>query len=227
MVYGAQCWKLCGDGHCCHFSRYRPPGDDAVQEFPLFDGEFEYMQRHDLLSQYQQFEPQLWHIELDIGDYEFTTLRIQANGACPCDHQRRTTVCRLYPLLPQFELGKGLCGIDSRFTIYEEAEVLGKLPRACQISQLSFADMEKFLRMAAAIYAAPRCLFSVMAYAIHKQHVVARLASDMVFSRRRVHHSLYALEQQGTLLDKDTLREELNALGKTFSEYFGADFTLS
>lgn len=227
MVYGVECWKLCGDGHCCHFSRYRPAGDGSIQEFPLFDGEYEYMQRHDLLSQYQHVEAQLWQIELDVGSYEFTTLRIQANGTCPCDHSRRTTVCRLYPLLPQFDLGQGLCGIDTRFTIYEEAEVLGKLPRACQISDVTFTDMQKFLRMAGAIYAAPRFLFSVMAYSLHKRHVVARLVSDMAFSRRTVHHSLYNLEQQGALLDRETLREELNELGHDFKDHFGQGFTLS
>ena len=227
MVYGAQCWKLCGDGHCCHFSRYRRADESPVQEFPLFDGEYDFMASRGLLSQYASYDSHIWDVDLSVGQYRFQTLRVPTLGSCPCEHSLRPTVCRLYPLLPKFELGKGVTAFDDCFTMYEEAEKLAGIPRACQIRSVNTTEINKLMRIASALYEAPRCLFSVMAYALQKKHVLARVVSHMAFQGQPVHRALFELEQSENLIDKDTLSDELDALAGDFAAYFGPAFSLS
>ena len=51
LVYAPDCWKLCGDAHCCNFMRYKSKmsilGKNLFQELPLLPGEFEFLRRAD------------------------------------------------------------------------------------------------------------------------------------------------------------------------------------
>ena len=47
LVYAPDCWKLCGNAHCCNFSRYKSQmsilGHQRSQEIPLLPGEFDFI----------------------------------------------------------------------------------------------------------------------------------------------------------------------------------------
>ena len=43
---------------------------------------------------------------------------------CACEHDTRTTICRLYPLLPIFDLSGRLIDVDRNFGMYEEIEAI-------------------------------------------------------------------------------------------------------
>ena len=48
LVYAKDCWQLCGNGHCCNFTRYKSQftmiGKSHYQELPLLPNEYEYLQ---------------------------------------------------------------------------------------------------------------------------------------------------------------------------------------
>src|SRR5262245_33662855 len=103
LVYEQDCWKLCGDAHCCHYDRYKrfgPAEERGVTKIPLLPGEWDYMKERGLLAQYQ--DPQLEHTVLEgrNGSFPFDLLVVKVDRNCPCTHAIRPTFCRLYPMLP-------------------------------------------------------------------------------------------------------------------------------
>ena len=47
LTFVPNCWKLCGDAHCCSFSRYKAKfrmiAKTPFQELPLLPGEYEFL----------------------------------------------------------------------------------------------------------------------------------------------------------------------------------------
>jgi hypothetical protein len=80
---------------------------------------------------------------------------------CACDHGTRTTICRLYPLMPAFDVGGRLTGIDTVGT-YEVLEKEEGLARACRVDSLPFEQMAKFISITALISADPKALFYIL-----------------------------------------------------------------
>ena len=124
LVYVPDCWKLCGDAHCCNFSRYkkrfRMIARTPFQELPLLPGEFEFLASKGWLAQFEPFEHRA--VEFPLDGY---TLRAESvvslRPGCACEHATRPTICRLYPLLPVFGIGGDLVGVE-QVGIYEEME---------------------------------------------------------------------------------------------------------
>jgi hypothetical protein len=227
LVYEADCFRLCGDAHCCHFDRYRrfgPPADRGVQKLPLLAGEHAYMAERGHLAQYDEPRLETTCIEGRAGRYRFDLLCVKAPGRCPCDHARRPTVCRLYPLQPLFEPGAGLVGVDPNFSFFEEIETLGGTPRACPLTALPFTQLALLLRICGAIAGSPRCLFSMMAQELSKRLFRERLLASMASQGTDVFTALGTLMRTGEFVEKEVLAAALDALLGRFRAVYGPGF---
>src|SRR5688500_3170845 len=91
LVYRPECWKLCGDAHCCHHSRHKaklPMPGAPYTDLALLPGELSYMQRRGLLIQYQSYEVQELRLPLSRGELRVQSLKIPGQ-MCPCKHDIR------------------------------------------------------------------------------------------------------------------------------------------
>lgn len=225
LVFMPDCWQLCGDAHCCNFARYKSQfkmlARTPFQELPLFPGEYEFLASRGWLKQFDDHDHKV--IEFPIDGY---TLKVESiisrKPNCSCDHETRTTICRLYPLLPILDIEGRLIGTEP-LGIYEEMERIAGLEPACKLTSLPFDQLNKLLLIAQEIGTHPRLQFYLAAYRIAKRHVTTRLeerfnASGNVFSsfetgfiRRR-------------LTDSKILRAELSELARQFESQFGDRF---
>ena len=229
LVYQGDCWKLCGNGHCCHFSRYKSQftmiGHQHYQELPLLPGEHEYWSHKGYLNRFGDFEHRVTEYPLRCGSMKIEFL-VGRSKTCACEHATRTTVCRLYPLLPIYDVVGNLVGVDPHFGIFEEVEDLDHLERACAITSIPFAEMNKFLAMAAAIGRSPNAVFYTMAYRLAKQHARERLEQlrgGKPISALAVLERAFLVRQ---LLDQSVLRPQLDALADRFIAHHGSRFSL-
>src|SRR5262245_54489706 len=160
LVYKPQCWKLC-NAHCCNFSRYKSGPAKHIHEIPLLPGEWQYMSNKGYLSQYKDPEHTVFKVGLNVGVLSYEAIKIPTIG-CPGEHWRRPTVCRLYPLAPRFDLERGFVGVDSTFSLMEIAEEFLGVPRSCQVDQVPFDELEKFIAISKAIETEPVIMFQFM-----------------------------------------------------------------
>lgn len=224
LVYRSDCWQLCGDAHCCNFSRYKSQfrllGRTPFQEMPLLPGEYEYLESKGWLAQFGDVDHQT--VEYALPDY---TLRaesiISRRQNCACDHDTRPVVCRLYPLLPVFAVD-GRCLGWEPLGIYEELEQVAGLQQACKLEALPFGELQKFLAITSELARHPIWLFYLEAYRLTKQHVRERLtaAHDGTTSIFRLFETMYVRK---TLIDDAALRWQLESLLSDFREYYGSD----
>jgi hypothetical protein len=116
-------------------------------------------------------------------------------------------------------------GTDS-IGIYEELERIQGLAPACQLTSLSFPELQHFLRITAAIGRSPRAVFYITAYQMAKHHArdqILRARRDsqedpfLLFERRLLRRRL---------IDHGTLALELSALADRFDEHYGGRFSL-
>jgi len=225
LVYEKDCWKKCEDAHCCHFSRYKSGSSRGRQEIPLLPGEWRYMETRGLLAQYARPRRTVLTLDLEAGPIRYESLVVDASG-CPCTHDLRPTVCRLYPLLPRFRPGIGLAGIDTAFTLFDELEVHLGVPPACKVRELSFAEMANFLKICGAIAEEPVAMFSVEAYRVVKSH----LRSALVGFDQKTVPALLAGVQKAIITRKlfrwDVIKRDLDALAQEFSDRVGDAFAL-
>jgi hypothetical protein len=226
LVFVSDCWKLCGDAHCCNFSRYKSNfkllARTHFQELPLLPGEFEYMKDHGRLDQFGDYE--LKTVEFDIGDYVFRAESIiSRKQGCACDHNIRPTICRLYPLLPCYEPNGRLIGTE-RVGIYEEIEQLAGMSPACQLSAIPFDQLQSFLSIANVIAASPLQLFYIMAYRLTKNHVARQLGRRFEDSERDIFSVFEAGLFRNKLVRPARLRRQLQTLFRTFQAEYGEDF---
>ncbi|MDA1301064.1 MAG: hypothetical protein O2868_13410 [Proteobacteria bacterium] len=217
LIYVADCWRLCGDAHCCHFSRYRSasPSDRGLQKIPMLLGEYEYMQSRGYLDQYPSVELETQEIRSTDFEFRFETLSIPTEG-CPCEHNIRPTMCRLYPLMPVFTPEQGLVDVDTESTPFEVVETLSNSPRACQVDAIPFAQLSKFLAICAAIQSAPRLVFSIMAYRLAQNTFREKLQSTMRDQNITVFEALARLSMRNELVDQPALATGLQALSGQF-----------
>lgn len=227
LVYQPACHQLCGDAHCCHYDRYKrfgPPEERGTTVIPMLAGEYQWLDERGLLGQYPSHERQRSVFAGRGADYVFEVLKVPAPEGCPCDHDRRPTLCRLYPVLPLFEPGRGLVGLDTNFGVFEEIEDLAGTPRACPLTATSFAQVQLLLRICAAISADPHCLFSLMAYAGSKRQFRRRVSDRMSARGISAYHALGELMAAGEVVDRGELASELDELLGRFRSVHGADF---
>lgn len=227
LVYKQDCWKLCGDGHCCHFDRYkRNSSEQGFQTLPLLAGEYEYMQRRGILEKYVEMDLQRTNIDLENGTWHIDMLRVRADSACPCEHDLRPTVCRIYPLWPIFSVSQGLVGISTTPSQFEVMETLGGLERACKISGTTFVEFEKFLKICAAISANPRVMFSVMIMALCRDLFEETLQATMTEHNVNMFQAMAMQIKNDVFVDQSECVRRTTAMIDDFQGVFGDQFSL-
>ena len=228
LIYAKDCWELCGDAHCCHFDRYRKFAGDSergFQKIPLLTGEYEYMKRRGLLNQYSEFEREVTCVTLVAGEFNFDLLSIPADRACPCDHSRRPTICRLYPLMPILSPTDKLIGVDANCSQFEVVEDLGGMQRACQLTGTSFVEFGKFITICTAISRNPRTMFSAMFLHLFLVMFRSTIKASMKKNGVTVFQAIQTLAGQESFVDQAKLADELDSLTNQFQAEFGPDFS--
>jgi hypothetical protein len=229
LVYQPACYKLCGDAHCCSFTRhkqhFRVLGKRPFQELPLLPGEYDFLAARGLLAQFGEHERKASAYPLCDG----SALSVDAivsyrTGGCVCEHATRPLVCRLYPLLPVLDEVGRLHGIEP-FGVYEELELLSGQSPACRIASLPFDQLTLFLEVVRLLAEAPLVAFHLAAYRLAKRHVAARLSvarkpDENVFAQFE-----WALLRK-RLFDHTALRAELGLLANRYRNYWGERFVL-
>ena len=226
LVYVPDCWKLCGDAHCCNFSRYkkrfRMIARTPFQELPLLPGEYEFLLSRGWESQFQEFEHRV--VEFPLDDFVIRAESVVSlRPGCACDHGTRPTICRLYPLLPVFDDAGQLAGAE-QMGIYEEMETIGGLERACQLRDLPFEQVTPFLTLTSALSRSPLMLFYLEAY----RRTKAMAARQLEARHQETGKDIFALFEAGflrkNLLDTDELRNDLNTLVRRFDARYGPEW---
>ncbi len=226
LVYEPDCWRKCGDAHCCSFSRHKAKfrflAKEAGQELPLLPGEFEFLASSGWTRQFREFERRRFEYDFGSGTVVYETV-FSSRFPCACDHDTRTTVCRLYPLLPTYETDGRVTGAEP-LGIYEELEAIGGLRPACELSALPFSQIGLFLEIANLLGRHPKLLFHLMAYRLAKRHVAGRIRAAegegdagvfALFERRFMRRRLF---------DHATLKRDLEALWRRFAALYGDRF---
>jgi hypothetical protein len=220
LVYVKDCWKLCGDAHCCSFqrykSRYRIIAQAPFQELPLLPGEYAYLQQRGWAKQFQPYEHKVQTFEVDGRTLTHESI-VSRRPGCACDHATRPTICRLYPLMPQFDLEGRLIGVEQT-GIYEEMERIGGLAPACQLTQLPFAQMDAFLTLTGALAKSPLLTLYLEAYRLTKAHVAGRLAERVGQTGKDVFAAFEGALLRNALVDKPGLHAALSELMQRYDQ---------
>jgi hypothetical protein len=230
LVFVPDCWKLCGDAHCCNFQRYKSQlgllGGTKMQELPLLPGEMEYIRSKGHGRDFGAYEHRVTEITLRQGKMRLEFL-MGREKTCACAHDTRTVVCRLYPLLPVFDVSGRLVGVNSRLGAYELIESIDGLERACKVDSLPFDEMQKFIDIANAIAAVPKFVFYCMAYEVAKAHAAEKLralvAEDPKATALNSYEAAFLLRR---LFDAAELKAQLEALADRFIAHYGDAFSL-
>lgn len=234
LVYRAGCWQLCGDAHCCSFrrhkARFRLMAQDGGQELPLLPGEFEYLAARGWTRQFEPYER--LRVVHDFGPARLVADRIVSRRpGCACDHATRTTVCRLYPLLPVLGEDGSLVGTEP-LGLFEELEALDGLEPACRIEALPFDQFDLFLRMARLIGDEPVLAFHLEAYRLAKRHVASRLADSLratspgqPAATRSAFQAFEGAYLRRRLIDRKALDTALAELWRRLRDRHGEAFT--
>lgn len=229
LVYQPDCYKLCGDAHCCSFARhkqhFRILGKRAFQELPLLPGEYAFLAARDQLRQFGEFERKASAYPLGDGRALCVDSIVSyRTGGCVCEHATRPIVCRLYPLLPVIDEVGRVSGIEP-FGVYEELERISEQAPACQIQSLPLAQLELFLSVCRLLAEEPLISFHLAAYRLAKRHVAARLAQARKGQENVFAQFEWALLRK-RLFDHDALRSELCGLAERYRAHWGERFEL-
>jgi hypothetical protein len=220
LVYEQECWKLCGDAHCCHYDRYKrfgPAAERGLAKIPMLPGEWAYMEERGFLAQYR--EPRLERTVLEGRSgttYHFELLVAEANAACPCTHDQRPTFCRLYPMMPVFEPSGRLKEIDPLFGVFEEMERLMGAPAACQVKVVPEAQRPLLDRICAALGSSPRLVFALSSYRTMKRLFRERMEGVMKARNIPAYAALPIVAKDGEYVDRQALVGELDVLLEGF-----------
>jgi hypothetical protein len=229
LVYQADCWKLCGDAHCCSFARhkakFRMLARGSSQDLPLLPGEFEFLEARGWQNQFHDFIRHKQAYDFGPATVVFDTVSSRRPG-CACDHDTRTVVCRLYPLLPVFDVDGRLAGTEV-LGVYEELEQLEGMAPACQISAIPFEQMNLFLRLCELLASDPLLLFHLAAYRAAKRHVFARLAQAKAGTDKSAFALFEGAFLRRRLFDHAALKAELAGLYGSFERRYGRRFAVS
>lgn len=218
LVYVKDCWQLCGDAHCCSFKRYKSQyrviAQQAFQELPLLPGEWRWLQRSGWAAQFEPCEYRLQQVLIDGRSVRYESV-VSRRPGCACNHATRPTICRLYPLLPCYDLEGRLVGVE-KTGIYEEMEAIGGLPSACRIEHVPMGQLTPFLSVTSALSSSPLLRWHLEAYRLAKQHVAARLSQRVAQTGKDVFVSFESALLRGALFDTPALHAELAALMRRF-----------
>ncbi|MGL4884060.1 MAG: hypothetical protein ACRC8K_23835 [Waterburya sp.] len=225
-MYIPDCWQLCGDAHCCSFARYKKTfkiiARTPFQELPLLPGEYEFLNSKGWLQQFGDYDRKI--IEFPIEGYSLKVESIVSRKPnCACEHSTRPTICRLYPLLPIFDITGQLIGTEP-MGIYEEMERIAGLETACKLTSLPFDQIDKFLAIIVELSKNPVHLYYLEAYRITKQQVSKRLEARCSSSKRDVFTVFESGFIRQNLLDSEWLRTELSELARRFKARYGDRF---
>jgi hypothetical protein len=178
LVYRAGCHSRCGDAFCCNFARHKQHfsflGRRPMQELPLLAGEYEWLAARGWLAQFGEHEHREFSLALPDGRSIHADSIVSTRAGCACDHATRPVICRLYPLLPVFDVDGRLTGVES-LTIYDEIERIAGAPRSCKVDDLPFDQLDLWLRFTAVLARRPAWLFQLAAYRVLKQRGRRRL----------------------------------------------------
>jgi hypothetical protein len=234
LVFKPGCWALCSDAHCCHFSRYKSAADARFHEIPLLPGEWAYLNRTGHIGQYENYRQLRLEVPLAAGTLAYESLRIPATG-CPCTHDIRPTICRLYPLLPVYSATAGLIGVDTSVTLFDVIEEVFELPRVCRIGEVPFNELQKFMALTRALGSEPVLVFHLIAYKLVKDALRSALLRMVAAAGRPTGSPEDIAERIGALqrdlvtkvVNWGAVKSELNELANQFRARHGASFTLS
>lgn len=228
LVYRPDCWQLCGDAHCCNFSRYKARfrilERHPDREVLMLPGEYDYLRSRGWLEQFGNHQHNVIHYAFGERSVNIEWVTSPRPG-CACDHPTRSTFCRLYPLLPVFDVEGRLTGTED-FGMYEVLEDLEGLDRACRITELPFDQVDKLLAIASAISSDPKALFYVSAYRLAKNHLRQRLQElhgDAKTSYFQVFETNLLMRR---LMDHQRLCKVLSELATAFEDRYGERFSL-
>tara|TARA_R110002072_G_scaffold168861_3_gene322523 strand:- start:1021 stop:1728 length:708 start_codon:yes stop_codon:yes gene_type:complete len=232
LVYVPACYTACGDAYCCNYtrtkSRFALIARVHAQELPLLPGEYEFLTQQGWLEGFGEHEHKVEDYVID----DRRALRVESlvspKAGCACQHDSRTTTCRLYPLLPRFDVQGRLVGVDRRFGIFEEIVALDQEPQNCKVEILPFDQIPDFLAITTAIGEDPELAFYVQAYGLAKVHVAQRLGATPLGAGEDDHHQRFEMALlRRELFDHDALRADLAELADRYEAAHGSDFCLS
>lgn len=228
LVYRRDCWQLCGDAHCCNFSRYKARFKiierHPEREVLMLPGEYEYLASRGWLGQFESHEHRV--IQYAFGDRSVhVEWVVSRRPGCACDHPTRSTFCRLYPLLPVFDVAGKVIGTEN-FGMYEVLEELEGLDRACRLTDLPFTEINKLIAITNVISSDPKALFYVSAYRIAKGHLRQRLQELHGEAKRSYFQVFENNLLMKKLIDHQKLGKDLSELAAAFEDRYGARFTL-
>jgi hypothetical protein len=229
LRYVGECYKLCGDGACCNWQRYKQrwalPRKKNVQELPLLPGELDYLQDRGYLDQFQDHTIRRLDFQVAQGTIRYRAI-ISERTECACDHATRPTVCRLYPLFPRFEPSGALVAIE-RGTIFDELERIEQIPRACQLDAIPLGEIQTFVALASHIGSDPVVAFYMEAYRIATAAAAATIESTARSSGTSAFRALELLVLRAKLFDTQALRVQLEDLAARFATHHGDRFQLA
>ncbi len=229
VVFQPDCWKLCGDAHCCSFSRhkarFRMLGrmGPASQVLPLLPGEYDFLTSQGWTAQFQDHERSRVPYDFGPAVIHYDTLT-STRPHCACDHDTRTTVCRLYPLLPVFDEGGKLTSA-APLGVYEELEILDELKPACELTSMPFPQLNLYLQLAGKLSGHPVLHFHLMAYELVKRHVATRIGTEKEATGRTAFACFETAIIRRRLFDHETLKSDLADLYGRFVARHGASFS--
>jgi hypothetical protein len=229
LVYQQDCFKLCGDAHCCSFARHKRRfgmlAKRPFQELPLLPGEFAFLAARGWLAQFAEHERKASVYAIDARRALLVDAVISMRpGGCACDHDTRPVVCRLYPLLPAIDEAGRLASIEP-FGVYEELERLEGLAPACQIHALPLDQLQLLLEVTRLLALSPLVAFHLAAYRVAKRHVFDRLRAARKPGESAFGQFEWSMLRK-RLFDHDALRAELAALADRYAAHWGAAFAL-
>jgi hypothetical protein len=219
LVYQPDCWKLCGDAHCCHYDRYKrfgPVEARGVTKIPLLPGEYAYMQKRGLLAQYAEHHLERTVLQGRNGEFPFELLVVPVHGNCPCTHAIRPTFCRLYPMLPVFDVDGHVTEMDPVFGVFEEVEKLMGAPSACKVTGVPEPQRVILDRICAAIGSSPHLVFALSSYRTMKRLFRERMESVMKARNIPAYAALPILAKDGEYIERPVLIAELEVLLDAF-----------
>jgi hypothetical protein len=202
-------------------------GQHHYQELPLLPGEWEYLEHRGYLARFGEIQRRVVEYPLSAGVMKIEFM-VGRSKPCACEHGTRTTTCRLYPLLPIFDVSGACVGVDTNFGIFEEVEELDGLQRACEIRSMPLRETGKFLAIAAEIGRNPLAVFHVSAYRLVKLHARKQLERSAAGAPQpggalRLLESSFLLRR---LLDQNVLRPQIEELAAKFRAHHGPGFRL-
>jgi hypothetical protein len=194
----------------------------AGQDLPLLPGEFEFLSSRGWDRQFQDFTRHLTPYDFSGGTIYMDIISSRRVG-CACDHATRTAVCRLYPLLPVFDLDGRVIGSEV-IGMYEELERLEGMAPACQISSLPFEQLNIFLRVCEILATSPVFLFHLAAYRALKKHAFERLSRQKAETGKSAFTLFESAFLRRQLLDHVQFKAEIAELKNAFEMRYGSQF---